>query len=84
MKCFTDNELQAILDKARRGGRADAFKAVAAHLADTAADFREMASHVDIPDKNHFLRTDAVLKRDDYLGKAQLLDGQAMHIRGFA
>lgn len=62
---------------------AEAFKAVAAHLRATAADFRELAASIDVSGKNHFLLTSASMQKQELESYAQLLDGQAGHIEGF-
>lgn len=66
-----------------RQSRAEAFKAAAAYLRETAADFRELSSCIDVSGKNHFLLTSACLQKQELESHAQLLDSQAGHIDGF-
>ena len=92
MRCLTDSELCDLLAAAKREGfeagkregRAAAVKAATTYLNQTAADHRKMATRVVIPEITHFSRAGAVANRDALISKAQLLEEQAGHIRGFA
>lgn len=56
------------------------LKDAAAYLRATAADYRQMAGQIELPDRNHFGFSKAYGQKLDYEAKAQLLEGQAKHI----
>lgn len=82
---LTPKALMMVAERAAiiRQSRAEAFKAVAAHLRATAADFRELAASIDVFGKNHFLPTSACIQKQELESHAQLLDRQAGYIEGF-
>ena len=65
-------------------GRRDGLKEAAEYLRATASDYRQMARQVETPARNHFSYTAAMIRKNDYQSKAELLDGQAKHVEGLA